>query len=96
MRNKGRLASEHVYISPFQVDPIELLRLHQEGRVRPLDHLEHIRPYHIVHIDRICIVEMAWFLIHIREDPTDIRSDAYICFPADDMFTTNSEIAINQ
>ena len=28
--------------------------------------------------------------------PTDIRSDTYIYFPADDMFTTNSEFAIKQ
>ena len=39
---------------------------------------------------------MAWLLIHIREDPTDTRNDAYINFPADVMFTTNSEFAINQ
>jgi hypothetical protein len=39
---------------------------------------------------------MAWFLIHIREDPFDILSELYVYFPADDMFTTNSEFAINQ
>ena len=38
---------------------------------------------------------MAWFLIHIREDYSDILSDVYIYFQADDMFTTNSEFAIN-
>ena len=66
------------------------------GRVRSLDHLEPIGPYRIIRIDRICFVEMTWFLIHIREDCTSIRSHAYIYFHADDMFTTNSEFAINQ
>lgn len=32
----------------------------------------------------------------MREDPTDIHSDAYIYFLADDMFTANSEYVINQ
>jgi len=38
---------------------------------------------------------MTWFLIHIREDPFDILSDVYVYFPTDNMFTTNSEFAIN-
>jgi len=51
--------------------------------------------YIIVHIRRICIAEMAWFLIHIRKEPFDILSDVYVYFPADDMFNTKTEFAVN-
>ena len=80
----------------FQMDPIELLHLYQEGWVRSLDHLEPIHPYCIVHIHRICIAGTACFLIRIREEPTDIHNDADTYFSANDMFSTHSEFAINQ
>ena len=57
--------------------------------------MEPYRLYRIVHIHRICIADVAWFLTHIREDPSDILSDVYVYFLADDMFTTNSEFAVN-
>jgi len=49
----------------------------------------------MVHIHRICIAEIAWILIHIREDSSDILSDVFVYFQTDYMFTTNSEFAIN-
>jgi len=76
--------------------PLHLIQLRHRGRVGPLRNLEPCCLYRIVHIHGICIAEMAWFLMHIREDPSDILSDVYLYFPADDMFTTNSEFAINQ
>ena len=35
-------------------------------------------------------------MIHIREDTFVNNSDVYVYFPTDDMFTTNSEFAVNQ
>ena len=72
------------------------LQLQQEGRVGPLHNLEPHHMFRIVHIHRICIAEMSWFLIHIRENPADILSDLHMFLPADDMFTMKSEFAINQ
>ena len=74
----------------FQMDSKKQLHLYLEGRVRPLDHLEHFRPYLIVYIRRNCVAGTACFFMHIREDPADIRRDAYTYFPANDMFITHT------
>jgi hypothetical protein len=39
---------------------------------------------------------MAWFLIRIREDPSDILSDVYVYFQPDDLFTASLDFAIGQ
>ena len=57
------------------MDPLHLPQLYQEGRVGTLLNLEPYRWYRIVNIHGIYIAEMAWFLIHIREDPADVLSD---------------------
>ena len=75
------------------MDPSHLIELHHEGSIGPFRNLEPCRLYRIVHIHRIYFDQIAWFRFHIREDPSDILSDVY--FPADDMFTTNSEFSIN-
>jgi hypothetical protein len=61
-----------------------------------LDTLEPYHPHRIIRVDRICIFVSAWFLVHIRENPSNIRIDAYILFHSDSMFTTNVEFAINR
>ena len=80
------------------MDPLELLHVHRQWRVRNLDLLYPTRLYRIVRRDRICIAWTAWILIHIWEDPTNIRSYTYeyIYFPSNDIFIMNSEFVINQ
>ena len=90
------MASDRVYISSFQMDPLHLIQLYHEGRVGPWRNMEPYRLYLIIYIHRICIVESTWFMIHIREDPSDINSFVCVYFPADDILTTNSEFAFNQ
>ena len=78
------------------MDHLHLVQLHQEGRVGNLRILEPCGLYRIVNIHRICIAGMAWFVIHIQEDPSDNLSNVYVYFTAYDMFTMDSEFAINQ
>jgi len=67
------------------MDPLHLIPLYHEGG---LHNLEPYRLYRIVHIRRICIIQMGWFLI---QDTSSILNDFhhYGTF-------TKSEFAINQ
>jgi len=78
------------------MDPLHLIQLHHEGSVGAFRKMEPNRLYLIINVHRICIVETTWFLIRVREDQSDILSDVYEYFPADGMFTTTSEFAVNQ
>ena len=73
------MASDRLYISSFQMDPLHLIQLYHEGWVTLWRNMEFYRLFTIIHIHRICIVESTWFLIHIREDPSDILSGVYVC-----------------
>ena len=70
--------------------------MYHEGRVGTWRNMEPYLLYLNIQIHTICIAESTWFLIHIREDQSVIDSDVYVYFPSDDMFTTNTEFAVNQ
>jgi len=78
------------------MDPLHLIQFYHEGRFGQLRNLKPCPLYRIVHIRKICLAEMAWFLIHTREGPSDTLSEVYVYIQADDMFTTKTEFAINR
>ena len=89
------MATDRVYISSIQMNPIHLILLYYEVRFGPLRNLEPCRLYRIVHIHMIFIAKIVWFLIHIREDPSDTLSDLYVEFRVGVLFSTNLEFVIN-